>query len=1036
MKSRELIDQLFNEIEIVVLSRQHPVTGLLPASTSINTHGDYTDAWVRDNVYSIICVWALGCAYRKRGESIRSDQLEQATIKLMRGLLEAMMRQAHKVEVFKRTFNPPDALHAKYDTATGLPVVADNAWGHLQIDATSLFLLMLGQMTASGLRIVFTFSEVDFIQNLIYYIASAYRTPDFGIWERGNKINNGKTEINASSLGMAKAALQALDGLNLFGKSASPRAIVHTVADSISLARATLASLLPRESLSKEVDSALLSIIGFPAFAVGDETLVNKTRDKILATLGGDYGLKRFIWDGHQTVLEDGSRLYYEHTELANFENIESEWPLFFTFLYIDALFNDNTVTAKHYREKIENLMIHEDGLGLIPELFYLPEENIAAEKKHPRSQKRVPNENVPLVWAQSLYLTGLMIDEGLLEPEDLDKLRMRHRSTRFIQPQVALVVLAENEEVKHTLVENGVIAETVDEIGPISVLSAPHLMDAYAQVGANAALGLSGRPLRRLQSLSTSQTYEINGKPFLCLSWVQGSENDYRSYDANRIAYKIEREIDHIRKHWLNTEVAVFTFMVEKRTCDSPYASALYQTLRDFQLKTSSDHVGYASAKLAYRASRSNKFMIPNVCITPLQYSRVYRDKTLHECVPDNLLTQVRAMIDAYHRKADGHQAQADDANYRAVSTLVGQFTLTQNVCDGDQSLTLEALLETVYLVACQDNHWKTARFCFQVLNKIQDVIIDGLLLLESRQLSVVLGTQASRFINLDTHHSNVDIVNIIRQTSDNPLERTLTQEALAIAGSLVRTSPHLFDGLRSVYINNLLTLCAYGEKPEKTEEEIELLASLSPSEFLNRLLDILNSQRETFTQGIEFNLSQSDDGKRLVSGVEQAHAVDTDWLEWRSERGLVPRYDESFLKDIWQSLRHSKKIIFGDVASDECALDTEFATRSMTAGEESFAQLVDQYAQQVHPPYFKSAVVETLYAFTQYCQAHGSADFGDRLNLGSVLEEAADIFVEQSGKKEVHSRNIDALIEQSPFELQRYALEALAKFDTAVAH
>ena len=30
------------------------------------------------------------------------------------------------------------------------PCVGDHAWGHLQIDATSLYLLMLAEMTASG----------------------------------------------------------------------------------------------------------------------------------------------------------------------------------------------------------------------------------------------------------------------------------------------------------------------------------------------------------------------------------------------------------------------------------------------------------------------------------------------------------------------------------------------------------------------------------------------------------------------------------------------------------------------------------------------------------------------------------------------------------------------------------------------------------------------------------------------------------------------------------------------------------------------
>ena len=86
-------------------------------------------------------------------------------------------------------------------TGTGNTVVGDDAWGHLQIDATSLYILVLAQMTAtgvcvclsvclcvhvsfcsfvtysSGLRIVYTLDEVAFIQNLVFYIESAYVTP-------------------------------------------------------------------------------------------------------------------------------------------------------------------------------------------------------------------------------------------------------------------------------------------------------------------------------------------------------------------------------------------------------------------------------------------------------------------------------------------------------------------------------------------------------------------------------------------------------------------------------------------------------------------------------------------------------------------------------------------------------------------------------------------------------------------------------------------------------------------------------------------
>ena len=127
------LDRYFDAIQSVILARQHPVTGLLPASTAVTVHGDYTDAWVRDNVYSIYAVWGLTLAYQRHApDDRRTRELEHSVVRLMRGLLAAMMSQAAKVERFKHTQDPLDALHAKYETATGRPVVADDQWGHLQ----------------------------------------------------------------------------------------------------------------------------------------------------------------------------------------------------------------------------------------------------------------------------------------------------------------------------------------------------------------------------------------------------------------------------------------------------------------------------------------------------------------------------------------------------------------------------------------------------------------------------------------------------------------------------------------------------------------------------------------------------------------------------------------------------------------------------------------------------------------------------------------------------------------------------------------
>uniref|UniRef100_A0A7N4NVN8 Phosphorylase b kinase regulatory subunit n=1 Tax=Sarcophilus harrisii TaxID=9305 RepID=A0A7N4NVN8_SARHA len=135
-------------VQQTILCHQNPVTGLLPASC------DQKDAWVRDNVYSILAVWGLGLAYRKNADrdedKAKAYELEQSVVKLMRGLLQCMIRQVDKVESFKYSQSTKDSLHAKYNTNTCATVVGDDQWGHLQLDATSVFLLFLAQMTASG----------------------------------------------------------------------------------------------------------------------------------------------------------------------------------------------------------------------------------------------------------------------------------------------------------------------------------------------------------------------------------------------------------------------------------------------------------------------------------------------------------------------------------------------------------------------------------------------------------------------------------------------------------------------------------------------------------------------------------------------------------------------------------------------------------------------------------------------------------------------------------------------------------------------
>ncbi|XP_071865098.1 probable phosphorylase b kinase regulatory subunit alpha isoform X3 [Bombus fervidus] len=536
----------------IIMKHQNVVTGLFPASPE-NDH-----AWVRDNVYCILAVWGLSMAYKKIADAdedrAKTYELEQSCVKLMRGLLMAMMQQKEKVERFKSTQNPYDALHAKYSSVNEQTVVGDTEWGHLQIDAISLYLLILAQMTASGLQIVFNLDEVAFIQNLVFYIESAYCTPDYGIWERGDKTNHGLPELNASSIGMAKAAMEAMNELDLFGARGGPTSVIHVLADEAQKCQAVLQSMLPRESNSKELDSGLLSVISFPAFAVDEPNLIQLTRDAITKKLQGHYGCKRFLRDGYKTPKEDPNRLYYEPWELRMFENIECEWPLFFCYLIVDYCFQGNKEAVADYTKQLEQIMIKaEDGIKLVPELYSVETANVSAEYAEPGSQKRVALGRCPFMWAQSLYILGKLLQEGFLAVGELDPLNRRLCSEKKPDVVVQVVILAEDAEIREKIAQHDIHVQTIAEVAPIEVQPAKVLSHLYTYLGRNKKLGLSGRKSRDVGILSTSKLYSLNDKIFAFTPQLTDMTRFYIASDYELMIDIFKGEINFLKSSWQN---------------------------------------------------------------------------------------------------------------------------------------------------------------------------------------------------------------------------------------------------------------------------------------------------------------------------------------------------------------------------------------------------------------------------------------------------------------------------------------------------
>ncbi|HQR73293.1 MAG TPA: glycoside hydrolase family 15 protein [Sulfurovum sp.] len=924
------LDRHFEVIEKIILRRQDAVTGLLPASTAVNAHGDYTDAWVRDNVYSILSVWGLALAYKKYNPlHHRTFVLSGSVVKLMRGLLLAMMRQSDRVEAFKNTHNPCDALHAKYGTHTGLAVVGDDEWGHLQLDATSLYLLMLAQMTASGLRLIYTMDEVHFVQNLVHYISHAYCTADYGIWERGNKINHGTTEINGSSVGMAKAALEALDGFNLFGNTQSKEAVIHVVLSDVARSRATLQGLLPRESNSKETDAALLSIIGYPAYAVEDEKLLKRTRDKILKKLAGNYGCKRFLLDGHQSSIEDASRLHYEPSELREFEHIESEWPLFFTYLLLDALMRDDKDAVQHWHDKLQPLFVVQDGVALLPELYIVPKASIVAEKQNPGSQERYANENIPLVWAQSLYMLSDMMLDGLLLPEDIDPLNRRACIGKQTTVKPLVPVLAENEAVKEQLLQLGFLSQTVAEVKPLKIMYASVLSAVHTLVGKNTKLGLTGRPFAVTRTIATSRVHELMGAKVIFLPYYFNPQGFYFSYDNTLLAEHFRASLKFLCSQWNKSKQPFMPFLVREAMFGNEDKRALLDLLSDIHSGVF-DGIPIQTGSIEAMLSSSDVECIDGLdgfnleehelvfytesavlwhdwsAIRDLAESNGRYDDRLEDVLLDIIIRQKRLAVGrAYSEKATFSQPSESRAIVQTIKEFCGNNR-------AESTLTQEIILHLGYLIRSEPElfeHILTLRTWYFIQLLVGKI---------SREQHLPMGEAYERLLGLAPHL----IYNCVRD-----ILKSFSQE-----------------------VKSLLTM------------------------------ENLHSQGTAFITSVQ-----------TTPMLDEADGV-KEWARWREERGMVGAFSQTFYKDIWYVLRQCSALVIGEKFNKQNRMGAEF-TLDATAGERSFALKIDALLQSIAAPDYRQLNIEALESLVRLFRQNPQLYLQDDLILDVLIGHAVRV-------------------------------------------
>ncbi len=990
---------------------------MLPASTAVNVHGNYTDAWVRDNVYSILAAWGLALAYqRANGQPGRTYVLQQSVVKLMRGLLTAMMRQAPKVERFKQSQNPLDALHAKYDTKSGSVVVGDHEWGHLQLDATSLFLLMLAQMTASGLRIVFTIDEVNFVQNLVHYISRTYRTPDYGIWERGHKINHGIAELNASSIGMAKAAMEALSGFNLFGQAGGQASVIHVISDDIARTRIALEALLPRESISKEADSAVLSITGFPAFAVDDPAIRSKTEAVINEKLAGRYGCKRFLLDGHQTVLEDHHRQYYDPQELKQFMDIECEWPLFFTYLLLNHLFAGNHDAALRYRQQLEALLVQQNGQRLLPELYAVPLAAIAAEKAKPHSQIRVPNENIPLAWAQSLFILGRLIQDGLLSIDDIDPLG-RHQVTQHAQSRkLQIQLLAQDETVQNRLTAFGISTQTLAEIAPIQIREATELAEAYTHIGRNDRIGLTGRPLRQLRTLATSKLYRLAGELLLFLPQCLNQKGFYLAMDNRLLIQRLQVEFGYIFKHWDNPGNPLLVILIKPNMLGSQHHQVLIDFIKELQSGTTQGVAVQLGLMADFVATASHEKID---YLHDFQFSKASWTETARpfsQVLPSNTEPSTPIASDeltAWAISTDEWLTQQleTNANRHAQLEILTLLSVRHDLdyptgliaADGQLSRIID-LLEEIYERAGSQHDWAIVRRCAGLLGKYDINLEQAATDILVRQHALTVGRAYRRRATLTSPADSSEILQAIRTyNNNNASEHILIQELIIYLGMLIKSKPALFTDMHTIRVGHILQLIIVRHKRESgcmsLDQAFDEILALPPYQLSKKLQETLADYTNTEDQ-LVLSENLHHEGNygaltpvRFSNNLDEVTDVDEDWIAWREQQGSVGRESSTFFANIWDILHHCQGLTIGEPLNSKNRLDSVTTLSQSTAGEQSFKLHVSHLLNKIQAPVYRQLTVETLKVIAAIFHENPLLQIDDTIMTDTLIAYAVKI-------------------------------------------
>ncbi|CAF3393927.1 unnamed protein product [Rotaria socialis] len=395
-----------------------------------------------------------------------------------------------------------DALHSKFSVFDGSEIEGADEVGQLQICAVSIYLLTIVQMITSNL------------QQLIFSIERAYRTPDYGIWERGTKYNTNTCELHASSIGMAKAALESMNGI-----FKNNQAQVDEYLNVLNpLLRRTVEVRGRMSSTSANTECEPLKPPNKKAALITPCLNAILVKGKIMV---------HYYYIDHSQQQSSGNS---ESSERSN--NQQSQ------FVSSGEVLDGNVFLFGQAVWIICQLLV--DKLLTVSDLNpirrYLP------PCDRPKLNSRYSSIQDASRYQYSPSIPKLITTQSYDTKKAITRTMLSN--VTFSDLVIHVVAISESVRLQQVLATYGIQTQIPKQIEPILIWPPAELVKTYAHLGMNEKFGFSGRPKRPIGVLGTCKVYRIASKTVLCYPLTFETTDFYMSSDMTLLLDDIRTAI------------------------------------------------------------------------------------------------------------------------------------------------------------------------------------------------------------------------------------------------------------------------------------------------------------------------------------------------------------------------------------------------------------------------------------------------------------------------------------------------------------